>query len=362
MMESPAQHPHEALALRPGQQVFCRDGHAGHVTLLLLDPRGQVRQFVMHLGYLGHDVIVPTDWVRESDAENVHLSVNRHALEGLSGYRPDSALAAEVDRALWNDDVLRQSDYHEINVAVSNGVVILNGYVMTGSIKARAEQAARKVPNVLGVENHLIPDEQVVIAVAQALARDARTREQRVYVSARNGFISLNGKVSSAAVRAAVEECAASVPVVRGVLNHVRAPGVARDDAEQRALQPHIGTEIYASDSRLGQVERAIISPHNRRVTAIVAHGQFPKLAHSDPSVLPVEMLHAAREWHRVIPISAVSDVNASGVLLRISSVEAARLADFDPARFVTPGANWQLPYPYHFADVMLEPGGGIMK
>ena len=362
MIESPAQHPHEALALRPGQQVFCLDGHAGHVTLPLLDPRRQVRQFVMHLGYLGHDVIVPVDWVYESDAESVHLSVNRHALEGLPGYRPDSVIAAEVDRALWNDDVLRQSDYHEINVTVSNGVVILNGHVMTGSIKVRAEQAAQKVPDVLGVENHLIPDEQVVIAVMQALGHDARTREQRVYASARNGVVYLSGKVSSTAMRATVEECAASVPEVRGVLNYMRAQGVARDDEEQRVLEPHIGAEVYASDIRLGRVERAIISLHNRRVTAIVAHGQFPKPAHSDPSVLPVERLHAAPEWHRVIPNNVVSDVNASGVLLRITSVEAARLADFDPAHFVTPDANWQLPYPYLLADVMLEPGGGRMK
>ena len=362
MIESPAQQPHEALALRSGQQVFCRDGHAGHVTLLLLDPRGQVRQFVMRLGYLSHEVIVPVDWVGESDAENVHLSVNRHALEGLPGYRPDSVIAAEVDRALWNDDVLRESDYDEIDVVVSNGVVSLNGYVMTLTIKARVERAARTVHDVLDVENHLIADDQVVIAVAQALDHDVRTREQTVYVNARNGIVSLSGEVNSAAVRAAVEECAASVPVVRGVLNHVQALGVARDDAEQRVLQPQIGTEIYASDIRLGRVERAIISPHNRRVTAFVAHGQFPEPAHSDPSVLPVEMLHTAPEWHTVIPISAVSDVNASEVLLRITSVEAARLADFDPARFVTPDANWQLPYPYHLADVMLEPGGGLMK
>lgn len=357
MIGSPAPYLREALALRSGQQVFCHDGHAGYVTLPLLDPRGQVRQFVMRLRHPGHEVIVPADWVGESDAENVHLSVNRHALEGLPVYRPDSVIAAEVDRALWNDGVLRESDYHEIDIVVSNGVVSLNGYVMTLTIKARVERAARTVHDVLDVENHLIADDQVVIAVAQALDHDARTREQTVYVNARNGIVSLSGEVSSAAVRAAVEECAASVPVVRGVLNYVQAPGVARHEEEQRVLQPQIGAEVYASDIRLGRVERAIISPHNRRVTAIVAHGQFP-----DPGAVPVEMLRAAPEWHTVIPISAVSDVNASGVLLRISSVEAARLADFDPARFVTPDANWQLPYPYHLADVMLESGGGFMK
>ena len=70
MIESLAQYPHEELAVRSGQQVFCRDGHAGHVTLLLLDPRGQVRQFVMRLGYLGHEAIIPVDWVSDERTLN----------------------------------------------------------------------------------------------------------------------------------------------------------------------------------------------------------------------------------------------------------------------------------------------------
>ncbi len=356
MIESPAPYPHEAFALRSGQQVFCRDGHAGQVTLLLLDPRGQVRQFVMRLGYLGHEAIVPVDWVSEFNAEKVYLSVNRRVLKGLPGYHADSVIAAEVDRALWNDDVLRQSDYHEIDVTVSSGIVSLNGHVVGGSIKARAEQTARKVPVVLGVENHLIPDEEVVMAVAQALGHDVRTREQVVYVNAHNGMVSLNGEVNSATVRTAIEECAAGVQIVRGVLNYVQVTGVVRDDAEQRVLQPHIGAEVNASDIRLGQVERAIICPHNRRVTAIVAHGPFPDLAQPDSELSLTQL--PQHEHHLVIPMTTVHDVTAGGVLLRINSVEAARLADFNPAHFVKPDANWQPPYPYHLIDVMLEPGG----
>lgn len=42
----------------------------------------------------------------------------------------------------------------------------------------------------------------------------------------------------------------------------------------------------------------------------------------------------------------------------RLNQVETEDNAEDDPARFVTPDANWQPPYPYHVADVMLEPGG----
>ena len=50
----------------------------------------------------------------------------------------------------------------------------MRGHVATLLNKHRAEQAARSVAGVLGVENHLVVDDELVIDVAQALGRDAR--------------------------------------------------------------------------------------------------------------------------------------------------------------------------------------------
>jgi osmotically-inducible protein OsmY/sporulation protein YlmC with PRC-barrel domain len=344
----------QALQLRDGHKVFCRDGHAGKVSLMLLDPRGRVKGFVMHAGHLpGRNLIVPVAWVQEVDRENVHLSVGRFALESLPDYGPDFALAAEVDNALWADNILRETDYNEIDVTVENGIVILRGHVITSMNLSRAEDAVRLVKGVLGIENHLVVDDNLVIDVAQALGRDKRTQLERVFIGAQNGVITLNGQVGSAAIREAAEEVAASVPTVRGVANYLQAPNIVVDPQAEQVLEPPIGGEVYATDMLLGHVERVIINPHNRRVTAFAVHGYFPDLRYASEPGLPDE--NTQPERRTVMPIRSVRYETDSSVQLDVSSVEAARNPDFDPVDFVSPPEDWQPPYPYHWDDVLFE-------
>ncbi len=343
-----------ALELRAGHQVFCSDGHVGKVSLVLLDPQGRVKGFVMHAGHLpGRNLIVPVAWVHEVDRQNVHLSVEKHALENLADYSPDFVLAAEVENALWANEILRVTDYKGINVTVENGIVILRGHVVTPSNRYRAEDAARSVSGVLGIENHLVVDEGLVVKVAQALGADKRTCLENVFVGAQSGVIILNGEVASAPIREAAEEVAASVPQVRGVVNYLRAPQVVVDPEKQQVLQPPIGREVYATDMFLGCVERVIIDPHNRRVTAFVTSGNFTELLHADERGLLDE--NPQRERHIVVPVCAVVYETDSSVLLAISTGEAAQSRDFNPANFVSPPEGWQPPYPYHWEDVLFE-------
>ena len=119
-----------ALQLRAGHKVFCRDGHVGEVSLMLLEPGGRMNGFVLHAGHLpGRNLIVPLAWVEEVDKENVHLSVEKYALKNLPDYSPDLALSAGVYDALWSDEILRETDYNEIEVKVENGIVRLRGHV-----------------------------------------------------------------------------------------------------------------------------------------------------------------------------------------------------------------------------------------
>lgn len=341
-----------AIRLRSGQQVFCRDGHAGSVSLILLDPWGQVKGFVMHSGHLpGRDLIVPVEWVHEVDAENVYLIMEQYALLSLPDYGPDIDLGAEVDKALWDDESLRDTDYHEIGLTVQDGIVSLRGHVATLLNKNRAEEAARSVAGVLRVENHLVVDDELVIDVAQALGRDQRTCPEMIYVGAQNGIIILNGQVTNTAVRDVAEELAASVPQVRGVVNHLQAPQAPVDSEEQKVLQPSIGRKIHATDLTLGIVERVIINPHNRRVTAFVAHGKFPDLRYAGKHMSPFDIPQQER-WV-VIPIWAVHHVTESSVILNVTSLEASRYQDLGSTDLVVPPAGWQPPYPYHWDEVL---------
>jgi hypothetical protein len=243
-------------------------------------------------------------------------------------------------------------DYQVIDVTVQDGIARLRGHVVTPMNKSRAEEAARSVVGVLDVENHLVLDEDLVIGVAQALGRDDRTRLERVAVGARNGFIILSGRVASAAVREAAEEVAASVPQVRGIINHLRAPNVVVDTKEQ-VLQPPIGREVYATHTLLGHVERVIINPHNRRVTAFVTHGYFPDLLRLDERGVSNES--PQQERRVVVPISVVRSETGTSVLLNVNSCKAARYRDLDSADFVSPPEGWQPPYPYRWDEVLFE-------
>jgi osmotically-inducible protein OsmY/sporulation protein YlmC with PRC-barrel domain len=346
----------ETIALRRGQPVWATDERAGRIDLLLLDPAAQVRHFVIRKGRLfGRDVIVPVDWVRHIDERGVWLAIERRALDRLPSYRPDSAIAADVDQALWDDEVIRELDFETIDAVVRDGVVTLSGYAATPVSKARAERAARRIEGVQGVVNQLVSDGEVVSAVAQALAQNPRTRTERIFVASEHGVVTLRGAVSSAEVRAAAEEVAAGVGQVRAVVNMIQAPGVAPAAEDQRVLQPRVGQEVYAADMLVGRVERVIISPRHRRVTALIAHGDFPDPARADPSMLPDAM--PKHERHVVIPIDAVCHVTVGGVLLNTSGIEAARCPDFAPGDFVAPDSGWQPPYPYTHADVLLDLG-----
>lgn len=346
----------ETLPLRRGQPVWATDGRAGRVELLLLDPATQVCHFVFRKGWLfGHDVIVPIDWVRQIDERGVWLVVERAALERLPPYRPDSVIAAEVDQALWDDEIIRRLDFETIGATVRDGVVVLSGYAATPMSRALAEHAARRIAGVQGVVNQIVTDGEVVSAVAQALARDPRTHAQQIFVASDHGVVTLRGEVPSATIRAAAEEVAAGVGQVRAVVNMIEAPGVVPVDEEQRVVQPRVGQEVYATDTLVGRVERVIISPRHRRVTALVVHGEFLDAGRAGPTTQLDERPKLVR--HVVIPIDAVRHVTVGGVFLNVGGIEAAHYPDFDPGDVVTPDAGWQPPYPYTHADVLIDLG-----
>jgi sporulation protein YlmC with PRC-barrel domain len=344
------------VALRSGQQVWATDGRAGRVDLLLLDASGQVRHFVLRTGrVLRHDVIVPVDWISAIRDRGVWLAMDRAALEWLPPYRPDSAITADVRQTLWSDEIIRALDIESIDAAARDGLVILSGYATTPTSKARAERAARQVPGVLRVENRIVTDDEVVEAVAQALAHDPRTHNARIFVYADHGVVTLSGTIEDLDVRAAAEEVAAGVPLLRGAINDIETPGVAIDPAQQRVLQPRIGQYVYAEDTFLGRVERVIINPRRRRVTALVVHGNLPDMERTMAPTRPDDMLPEERRL--VIPIEVVRAVTDGAVLLTISGADATQCSAFDPNDFVAPDALWQPLYPYAPADVLLDLG-----
>lgn len=266
-------------------------------------------------------------------------------------HKADASIAENVDRALWNNGVLRNTDYREIDVAVKDGIVFLSGHVISASNQQQAESAARTIPGVLGVKSSLVSDDKITREVAGALGKIEHMYGVKFFTGARNGVVILDGEVGSAAVRFLAEKSAASIPGVRGVINSVQAPGVDLQTEDQRFLQPVIGVQIYFRDGLLGTVKKVIINPNNRRVVSMIVQRPISNYQSEPRSLMDGKSL--LPEGLVIIPMNIIRYMTESSGFLHIHSAETAKYRDFNPAFFIAPEKAWTAPYPYCPDDVL---------
>ena len=265
--------------------------------------------------------------------------------------KTDAAIKEYIDHAFLKDDVLRAIEYSEIDVHVKNGVIYLNGHIVSTTSQSRIENAMRAIPGILGIKNNLVLDDKLTFEVATSLGKLEHTYNCKFFTGASHGVVSLNGIVSDENVKLLAEKCAASNPNVRGVINNVRVSGTELELQDQPFLQPTIGEIIYFLDGISGVVKQVIINPNNRRVIAMTIQGKFTDRRYelhsqTDRKAGPPEQLVA-------VPMSVVRYLTRTSGFLYINSNERNRYMDFDPGTFIVPNIDWLPPYPYCPDDVL---------
>ena len=145
-------------------------------------------------------------------------------------YTDDKVLHTKVWGALTGD---KTTDASEINLEVYKGVVQLNGFVDDEAEKARAEEVAKAVSGVKGVENNLalkgssktageaMDDSTVTAKVKSALIDDPATKANDIKVETRQGVVQLSGFVKSAEQKDAAGKVAGAVTGVKSVQNNI---------------------------------------------------------------------------------------------------------------------------------------------
>jgi osmotically-inducible protein OsmY len=110
-----------------------------------------------------------------------------------------------------------------IQIDARAGTVVLSGVTRSRSSKETAERIARSVKGVSSVDNRLVVDPDVELAIAQALAADPRTRGgfPGILVGVVFGVTFLKGTVPTAEMKAAAEEIARQIPGVKSVSNEL---------------------------------------------------------------------------------------------------------------------------------------------
>jgi osmotically-inducible protein OsmY len=261
--------------------------------------------------------------------------------------KTDAAIKEDISHAFRKDDVLRAIEYHEIDVQVKNGIVYLNGHIVSTTSQSRIKNAIRAIPGLLGLQNNLILDDELTLKVAASLGMLEHTYGCKFFTGASHGVISLNGIVSDENVKLLAEKCVTSNPNVRAVINNVQVAGAERELQEQPFLQPTIGEIIYFLDGISAIVRQVIINPTNRRVVAMVLWGLLTNQQQELKSMNSTEVQSQSPERLVVVPMDLVRYMNKASGFLHINSNERKRYMDFDPTRFYKPKNDWKAPYPY---------------
>ena len=269
--------------------------------------------------------------------------------------KADTALAYEVDLALWKDATFRAIDYDNIEARVSAGIVNLYGHVSGLTNQHRAERALQAIPGLLGVNNYLIPDDRLLAEVATALGSLEHPYACKFLTGVSHGVVLLNGNVRSVEVSLLAEKLVSTNPNVRGVINSIQVQGMEMNPPDKPFLQPVIGEEIFFIKGNSGIVRQVIVNPDNRRVIAMTIWGRFTGQHQDLESLNNDEASHPERLI--VISMDLVRYLTKISGFLNIKINEKNKYEEFDPRSFSTPTADWVPPYPYCSEDILFPIG-----
>jgi osmotically-inducible protein OsmY len=278
--------------------------------------------------------VLPTNLDELSRCE-VRMQMTDYGKSLSPTQKTDAAIHENITNALWKDDVLRALDYYEIDVHVKNGIVYLNGHIVSSASQSRIKNAIRAIPGILEIKNNLVLDDKLMLEVAASLGNLEHTYGCKFFTGVSHGVVVLNGQVRNTDMCKSAEQCAASHPKVRGVINHIRVPGVDLGVQDQRLLQPPIGKKIHFRDSVSGIAKQVVIDPDNRRVVAITIQGTFDESRRN----LTYSNLSSGQlaEQLLVIPMRVMGHITKNSGFLTIQSTDSANYQEFDASLFSAP-------------------------
>jgi osmotically-inducible protein OsmY len=207
-----------ARAMEKGATVWCSDGPVGRVERVLLGANGKVRALVVATGRLfGARRLVPAAWVDGVDHDVVSLRATRDLFAQQPEYCADEAILADVRARLEDDDPIRALGLRHATITVERGHVTLSGHVPSRLMAHRMAELAQAARGVRGVEDRLVPDDGLEVAVAAAIGRSPLNRTSLLRVRAEAGMVSVGGVFPSRAAKEEALRIAATVPGVVAV-------------------------------------------------------------------------------------------------------------------------------------------------
>ncbi len=194
-------------------------GKQGTLLLVATQPgTGELAYIVARRLRPNMDTFIRRDYVTQIDPARFTVSISEQELEALPPYRSDEELQREVEEVLYEVGPLHV-DYRGMTIRVLDSVLYLEGNISSSLRSDIVRSQASGVPGLLDIEDHLVGDDTLAGAVAEALSRDPRTKGLPIGVYPKLGAVRISGAVHNGQQREAAGEIAAKVPGVRSVIN-----------------------------------------------------------------------------------------------------------------------------------------------
>ncbi|MBA3826686.1 MAG: BON domain-containing protein [Ktedonobacterales bacterium] len=156
-------------------------------------------------GLTSGEVLVAATQITSVDANGRAVDCATADVTQVIPYRPDADLLDDVQTALYNYPRLHV-DLRAVQVRVVDGEAWLLGNVASSLNRRILEELLVEVRGLTAIHNEVVADNELAVQIAQALARDPRTRGQLFGVYPNLGEVFLRGNARSPeALQAAIE-------------------------------------------------------------------------------------------------------------------------------------------------------------
>jgi osmotically-inducible protein OsmY len=162
-----------------------------------------------------------------------------------------NAVTMQID---WEPEVMSR----DISVAVREGVATLTGFVHNYYEKIAAERVAKSVYGVKAVANDIEvktalarTDPEIARDVLHAMSVDATVPENRIKVTVKDGFVTLEGKVDWYFQRSGAAACVDRIGGVCGVINSITVKPVATPSDVKKRIEEALKRSAEVDSRRI---------------------------------------------------------------------------------------------------------------
>jgi len=208
--------------------------------------------------------------------------------------KTNEKLQIEIQQALQKNPLI---NVNEIAVTVQDGIVTLSGIVDVFEKKKIAEEEAKNVEGVKAVIENIIinyensnnKDHEIASSIVTIFNENWDIPENKINIKVENGWVSLDGEVSSKKEKDTIKEKVQLLNGVRGVTNNIRIFKPTKDEIKTK----RISNTLSQNSTLINQIIMVTVIDKNVTLKGMVdsqiQKDEAGKIALSSSGILTLE-------------------------------------------------------------------------